>query len=487
MKNSPSKMSLAELQRLLAEGESETLEFKRSTAELREALETACAFLNGQSGKVVIGVKPDGTLTGQQIADKTLREVADAMEGFEPHVRIEVERVRVSPGNEAMVFHVEGPRDEIPFAFRGQAYERVLSTTRRMSKKRYEELLLERAYSKRRWENQEAEEITIRDIDGEEAVRIAEIARSADRFSGPIDKNLATLLERMGVAKDGKPLRAAVVLFGKRFLPDYPQCELRMARFRGTDKTEFLDQRQLRGPAFKLLEEAEIFCSRHLPLAGRIEPGKMERVDRPLIPPGATREIFVNALIHRDYSIAGGAVSLAIFDDRVELWSAGTLPFGLTPAALTREHQSRPRNPLIADVFHRAGLFENWGRGTNRVIDICLKHGIPPPEFAEISGATVVIFRVPVGRTIQVSDHVTVQVSDHVTAQVKAVLKAARQPRSSKDLMETIGLKHRSYFQKKILEPLLTAGWLEMTYPDTPKSRLQRYRATAAGLVQVGG
>ena len=55
-------------------------------------------------------------------------------------------------------------------------------------------------------------------------------------------------------------------LFGKRFLPDYPQCELRLARFRGLDKTEFLDQRQLRGPAFRLLEEAERILEReHAP------------------------------------------------------------------------------------------------------------------------------------------------------------------------------------------------------------------------------
>ncbi len=288
-------MNLDDLRRLLAEGESETLEFKRSTGELREALEATCAFLNGQSGKVVIGVKPDGTLTGQQVSDKTLREIAQAMEGFEPPVRIEVERVRVQPGHDALVFHAEGPRDTIPFTFHGQAYERIQSTTRKMPQKRYEQLLLARAHSKHRWENQEAEEITLRDIDREEVFRVAETARSVGRLVGPTEKNLTTLLERLGVAKDGKPLRAAVVLFGKRFLPDYPQCELRLARFRGTDKTEFLDQRQLRGPAFKLLQEAEIFCQRHFPLPGHIEPGKMERVDRPLIPPDAMREIMVNA------------------------------------------------------------------------------------------------------------------------------------------------------------------------------------------------
>ncbi len=67
---------LAALQTLVAQGESETLEFKRSTAELRRAGETLCAFLNGEGGQVLIGVGPDGKIVGQQVADiKRLEEV----------------------------------------------------------------------------------------------------------------------------------------------------------------------------------------------------------------------------------------------------------------------------------------------------------------------------------------------------------------------------------------------------------------------------
>jgi hypothetical protein len=57
--------TLAALQSLIAQGESETLEVKRSTAELKRAGETLCAFLNGEGGKVLIGVAPDGKEPGQ--------------------------------------------------------------------------------------------------------------------------------------------------------------------------------------------------------------------------------------------------------------------------------------------------------------------------------------------------------------------------------------------------------------------------------------
>ena len=66
-----SSMNLEALKELITQGESSTLELKRSTAELREALQTVCAFLNTSGGKVIIGVKPDGTILGQQISDKT--------------------------------------------------------------------------------------------------------------------------------------------------------------------------------------------------------------------------------------------------------------------------------------------------------------------------------------------------------------------------------------------------------------------------------
>jgi ATP-dependent DNA helicase RecG len=117
--------------------------------------------------------------------------------------------------------------------------------------------------------------------------------------------------------------------------------------------------------AFKLLEEAELFCQRRFPLPGRVEPGRLQRVDRPLIPPDVMREVVVNALIHRDHTIAGrvarylrrprrGVEGRTIPDPH-----HGGVVDPFTPVGAT--------NPIIAEVFRRAGLVEKWGRGTNRV------------------------------------------------------------------------------------------------------------------------
>ncbi len=495
-----------DLEQLIFGGESETLELKRSTGELREAMRTLCAFANGVGGRVVFGVTPSGQVVGQQVSEQTLHEIAAWRERFEPPIGVTVGRLDAGNGREVLTLSVSGGTDSVPCTYDGRAYERVSNTTRRMPRERYEALLLDRAHSRRRWENQVADEYAVKDIDREAVVRIVDAARSTGRLVGPVGRSLPNLLDRLGVRRNGHLLRAAVVLFGRTFLPDYPQCELRMARFRGVDKTEFLDQRHVRGPAFELLEEAELFCQRHFPLPGQIEPGKLQRVDRPLVPPDAMREILVNAIVHRDYSLAGGAVSLAIFDDRVEVWSAGALPAGITAESLAAEHLSVQRNPIVAEVFYRAGLIEKWGRGTNRVIEMCRESRIPAPLFREVTGALVVTFRVAVGQRQPGSSDVETRAEAQVEAQEAQVEAQEAQveaqetrvelaqwqrdllhaclgdEKSGRDLLGAAGYASRTGNFKKGLQRLVDIGLLELTIPDKPNSSKQRYRITSLGL-----
>jgi ATP-dependent DNA helicase RecG len=107
----------------------------------------------------------------------------------------------------------------------------------------------------------------------------------------------------------------------------------------------------------------------------------------------ALREALANAVCHRDYAIGGGAVGVAIYDDRLEISSSGTLHFGLTVEDLYRPHESLPWNPVIAGVFYRRGIIETWGRGTLKMAELSQQAGLPPPEIEEVAGAVLVRFR----------------------------------------------------------------------------------------------
>lgn len=381
-------MNEAQLTELVARGESDTLEFNESTAELQTAMETLCGMLNGSGGRVLIGVTNAGKISGQIVSDATLKELAQAYAQFEPPAAIRQQRVPLASGTEVLVIEVD-PSGSGPHTFQGRAYRRLNSTTSVMPQPEYERRLLERDHATLRWENRVAL--------GSPALDLAEVglmlrdAVAANRLDSPIT-DPAQALERLKLVGPAGVTQAAVVAFALKPCPDYPQCALRMFRFKGITTAEFLDQRELTGHVFKLLQEAKLFLRRHLPVAGQFESGVLERIDEPLFPPLALWEALVNAFIHRDYSIVGGAVTVAVYDDRLEIISTGTLPFGLTAGDLLRDHQSRPRNPLLADLFFRRGLIEKWGRGTQKIIDLCVEAGHPSPEFEERAGDVVVRF-----------------------------------------------------------------------------------------------
>ena len=143
-------MTLQEIEKIVVAGESETVEFKKSTAQLPRVGETLCAFLNGRGGRVFIGITPEGRVIGQQIADSTLCEVAAMLARFEPPVSIDHERVQLSTGCEVLVLSTSVNPDACPYTFEGRAYQRVLSTTSPMPQPRYESMLMERAQGRNR-------------------------------------------------------------------------------------------------------------------------------------------------------------------------------------------------------------------------------------------------------------------------------------------------------------------------------------------------
>ncbi len=108
------------------------------------------------------------------------------------------------------------------------------------------------------------------------------------------------------------------------------------------------------------------------------------------LPKEVLREAIINAIIHRDY--IGAHTQLKIYPDKIVLWNEGSLPESLTVSDLKREHPSRPRNELLADIVFKAGLIETWGCGTLKMVNLCKQIGLPEPEFTQEFGGFSITF-----------------------------------------------------------------------------------------------
>ena len=376
--------TLEQIATLAVSGESETLEFKATTGTRREAAATVCAMLNRRGGHVLFGVTPDGRIAGQRVSERTIEQVSAEIQRIDPPAFPEIERIRVSEEQEVIAVHVSHGTSP-PYQYRGASYQRIGNTTQTMSVAEYNRVLFERMHGERRWENRPADGWTVADLDITEIRNTVAEAVRIGRLDEPGGRDPEDLLRGLGLLRDGVLFRAAAVLFGNAecLQSEMPQCLLRVARFRGLDRSEFLDNRQFNGNAFTLLANAERFLRDTLPIASRFESGRMARIDEPLYPPLATREALANALCHRDYATGGGSIGLAVYDDRLEVTSTGPLHFGLNAEDLFGPHESRPWNPLIARTFYRRGIIEEWGRGTIKMADIATSAGLPRPEIEE--------------------------------------------------------------------------------------------------------
>ena len=387
-------MTVEQISKLVASGESEALEFKATTGARREAAKTLCAMLNQQGGRVLFGVDPRGQVLGQQVSERTIEQLSAAVKEISPPTFPTIERIALTDDKDIVMVEVSPGRAK-PYQVRGTAYRRVGNTTLSMSSDEHNRFLFERMHSDQRWENQPASGWTAEDLDVTEIRRTVSEAVRRGRLTDPGTSDPVDLLRGLGLYKDGVLLRAAVVLFGndRRVEMEMPQCRVRVARFKGTDRLEFLDNRQFYGNAFTLLQAAERFLRETLPIAGRFEEGRLDRIDQPLYPTLAVREALANALSHRDYALGGGSVGVAVYDDRLEVTSSGTLHFGLTPEMLFLPHESLPWNPLISRTFYRRGLIEEWGRGTLMMAEAVVSAGLPHPEIEDTAGCVTVRFR----------------------------------------------------------------------------------------------
>ncbi len=195
-----------------------------------------------------------------------------------------------------------------------------------------------------------------------------------------------------------RPTNAGLLLFGSDPQQYFPQAEITVARYTGLQMSDAFVRADIRGTLPEQVRRAEAFVLENISLDVRMDG--LQRSEATLYPRSAVREVIVNALAHRDYSIRGDNIRLLLFANRLECYSPGRLPGHVTVDNIARERFSR--NAAIVQVLFDMGFIERLGYGIDRIIRSLAEQGLPAPELAETAaGFRITLYSNPQNAHLQ--------------------------------------------------------------------------------------
>lgn len=458
----------------VAEREGKTREYKRDLSSPAKPLRTIAAFANSAGGQLVIGVADDGAVVG--VADPLAEEerIANLIsDSISPQLVPAIDLVTLG---EDTVLVVDVPLStRRPHFITSQGidrgvYVRLGSTTRKADPALVAEL--ERTARGVAFEDQPESRATLDDLD------LAALTELRGRPTGVED------LVALGLAVQQNEVVVPTVAGVLVACPDptqfLPSAWVQCGRIRGASGTDIFDQVEIHTPIPQAVEEVMAFLTKHAYKTARF--GEARRRDVYSIPVAAIREVVINALVHASYAERGTPIRVAFFDDRIEVESPGGLVSGMTVETMQRV--SRLRNPSVARIFREARLMEQWGTGVRRVFEQTAEAGLPTPLIEEIvDRVRFTVFVIPHGAAaIPHHDYRGSDEGSHVGRYDVVMLTAAADgPVHRNDLLAAAGLKPLAQNYARHVAPLVDGGLLEMTVPDKPRSKAQRYRLTEIG------
>jgi len=400
-------MLVAELHELIRNGENSGVEFKRDDVHPDSLAKEIGALLNLRGGRILLGLEDDGAVSGltrdRQAAEEWVMNIC--RHNLQPAIIPYWEVIPWGTDKLVGVITLPGDYPDKPYKFkRGGAwvtFVRVGTTSREAT--REEEARLYQASGLMRYDTKPVPGAGLEELD---LRRLKDYFLQWRRQKSPRPGDLEAwgrLLvncDLMGIL-EGKPERAvptvgAMLLFGRnpnRFLP---QAGVSAAAYPSPQKDyATLERAVLRGPLVgrfakgrKLLENGVVeqvldFVRRNTRVEAFITPGGQRRDRSADYPLEAVREAVVNALAHRDYSIAVTDIELSLYSDRLEIISPGRLPNTVTVDKM-RLGCRATRNELIKEVLRDYAYIEATGLGVPRkIIQGMREHNGSDPDLIE--------------------------------------------------------------------------------------------------------
>lgn len=327
--------------------ESETVEYKKTTGELKEGVISIGSMLNKHGAATLyFGVKNDGTVIGHQIGDSTLRDISQAIANhIKPQI---VPTISIELIDEKNVIKITAAGTETPYSAYGKYYVRSADEDRELLPAQLKKIIHDTVYKDRIVEIKSSkQDLTFKQL------KLLFIEQGIPINEAEFEENAGLKLP------DGSYNLMAELLADKN------DISIKTVTFRGKEKSEIIRRNEY---GFKSLISAMDQVLSYVEALDdtKVKLGNHQRGEAKLFDFASFKEAWQNACLHTKWEQLNPP-AVYIFSDRIEVISTGGLPTGLTEEEFFRGI-SRPVNTKLQKIFGQLGYVEQTGHGIPLIV-----------------------------------------------------------------------------------------------------------------------
>lgn len=364
--------------------ETETLEFKKSTSEVKAAMDDICAILNKHGeGKLIFGVKPNGDVCGQEVGSESLDDVAKKIkEAIEPTIYPSIYEEEID-NKKCIVVNFKGK--ERPYSSYGRYFKRVVDRSEKMTSYELKRMMADTDFDSL-WENNLTKH-RVDDLDKEALLSYYNNAVSCGRLQKQDKYDEEALLTHLGLMEDGYFNNAGYYLFSNK-----KPVVLKIATYVSDERINFSDIRRIEDNIYNLIRYAYTYIIDKM--NWRVEKGEgVSRREIPEVPVDAIREIIVNSFAHADYrGVTENEIDIT--PTQIEIYNPGEFPLNMTPSMFVTGHKkSQPRNKVILNTLYKLKDAEMFGSGFKKVFKLCKENNVKFESIELDDGFSFIFYR----------------------------------------------------------------------------------------------
>ena len=468
-------ISKEELEKLLLDIENSRVERTISLTNTDKFGEAICAFCNDfpdsqQSGYLIIGAKDDGSRCGLKLTDEIQRNIAAIRSdgNIQPQPAMAIEKFTF-PDGEVLVAEVQTSNFP-PVRYKGKIWIRV-GSRKAVANEAEEKILYEkRAANIKTFDAMPCISANIDDLD----VKLFKTEYLTKAFPEDLldedKRDLVQKLQSLGFydLRFNCPTYAGIILFGNNPEKFLAGCYVQYVRFSGENRAgEILNEHKFDGNLVRALQKMDTFVELSIAKEKPLPISALREIKVVNYPYFATRELLMNALMHRDYE-SNSPTRFYEFDSYIEIQNSGGLYGKARPENFPEVNDYR--NPIIAEAMKVLGYVNRYNRGIIRV----------QKELAE-NGNGKAVFDLALVTAFKVVEPVSVRANTKLDDRLIAILKFCKIAKSREEILTFLGLTNQTKNYIKHVLPLLDAQFLEFTKQEKADVKGQKYNLSSFG------